>query len=433
MTLPGRLGQGIKRVVARYGQETSRNERLIYQEVSFQAVVEAGAMSFMAVFLVRLGAPNWLVGMYTSLPALVAIFVALPVGAFVQAKNSLVATTNWARLIFRSTIGLFALLPFLPPMVAPYVLVGARTALEVPAEATNVAFTTILGQVTPPRTRPRMLSTRLAINGLVAAVVGFSAGQWLDLAPYPINYQVLFLSAFVAGLCSIATLSRMSIPPLARSSGTTQGAASVRELPKLIRHAPAFRDFAIAAFIFRLSLSMPQALYPIYRVRTLGASDAWIGTLLTVERVLAVFSYFALSRLLAKPRIRKWLWLGCPGAALYPFAMALARTPEGLLASVICGGIFGSAMNVYLSDMLFACSPENERPTFVAANACLASVAAFVAPMVGTTLADVTNINLALMIGAGMRAVAGLSFVIMRVGQRELTGGGVQSASPPMA
>ncbi len=96
---PWRAAQGLGRlyqIPVRALRTIPRNEKIIYQEVTFQAIVEAGAMSFMAIFLVRLGSPNLLVGLYTSLPALVAIFVVLPIGAYVQSNRSLVATANWS-------------------------------------------------------------------------------------------------------------------------------------------------------------------------------------------------------------------------------------------------------------------------------------------------------------------------------------------------
>ncbi len=372
-------------------------------------------MSFMSVFLVRLGAPTWLVGLYTSAPALVAIFVALPVGAFVQSRrNSLVPVANWSRLIFRGTVGLFALLPWLPPGLAPYILVGARTLVEIPAEAANISFTTILSMITPPLQRPRMLSTRMMINGIAAALVGLLAGQWLDWAPYPLNYQLLFLTSFFAGLASIYTLSFLRLPePEAPSRHAHR--MSLLDLPALVRSAPRFRQFLIAAFIFRMGMSMPSALYSVYRVRVLGSTDAWIGVLQTVERVLHVIVYFFLARLMTKEKNQRWLWLACIGTTLYPLTTALSTTPQMLLMPSIVVGIFGSGMNVFMTNMLFAVSPEDRRPTFVAANACLTSVTAFVAPMIGTAIAELTSINFALMIVAGLRLVGALSFWFLGV------------------
>jgi len=392
------------------------NERLIYGEIFFQAISSAGALSFISIFLVRLGAPNWLVGLYSSLPALVTILAVLPAGAFVQRQRSLIATVNWSRFIFRTVIGLFALLPFLPATVAPFVLVGARSLMSIPDSILVVSNTTLLGQATTPTRRPRMLSTRNAISGLIGAGFGFLAGQWLDFAPFPLNYQVLFASAFLTTLGSLYMISRLKLPEVSRQEIKTKKRAGLREMRRLIKNAPAFRNYAIAALLFRMGMSLPMALYPIYRVRNLGATDAWLGTLLTVQRLVSVASYIVLGRLLTRKAFRKKLWISCLGMALYPLTTALATTPEMLLVPAIMGAIFSPGMNVFMINTLFHVSPEDERPAFVAANTFISNVVAFVAPLIGTLLIGMIGIRLAIVSGAVLRFLGGLLFWHLGVG-----------------
>jgi len=392
------------------------NERILCTEVIFQAIIDAGVMSFLSVFLVRLGAPTWLVGLYSSLPALVIIVSVLPMGSFVQRQRNLVATVNWGRLIYRTILGMFAFLPILPPTLAPYILVGARSAVSVPMSAVDVSFTTILGQAVAPHRRPTLLSTRLAINGLAAALAGFVAGQWLDRAPYPINYQVLFGSAFVAGLGGIYVLSRLKLPEREVAPSAVRR-FNLSAMMTLLRDAPAFRRYSAASFIYRLSMSMPSALYAVYRVRTLGASDAWIGILLTVERFLSVFAYFGLGRVLARPERRRWLWASTLGVSLYPLLTSIATTPEMLLLPAMAGGIFGAGSNIFLTNTLLQVSTEEERPTFAAANSFLANICGFAGPLLGTLLADAVGIVPALAVIGVLRIVGGLAFGRLGVGQ----------------
>ncbi|MCD6519881.1 MAG: MFS transporter [Anaerolineae bacterium] len=392
------------------------NERIIYTEAIFQAVATAGAMSYLSIFLVRLGAPSWLVGLYTSLPSLVMILAVLPVGTFVQRQKNLVATANWGRMIFRTVIGAFALLPLLPPTVAPYIMVAARSLISIPGSAVNIAVTTIWGKATTPERRPRMLSTRMAVMGIFTAILGFLAGQWLDFAPYPLNYQLLFLTAFFAGVGSVLTLSRLKLPEVSDEEIAGQKRVGVRDVLPLIRSVPAFRNFAIAAFIFRFGMSMPMALFPIYRVRVLGATDAWIGVLFTVQRVLSVGTYFTLGRLLAKPGFRNRLWLAALGMALFPLTTALATNTTMLLIPAVVGGLIAPGMNIFLTDTLIRVSPEDQRPAFVAMNSFLANMTAFVSPMIGTLLADLLGIRIALVIAAAVRFVGGLFFWRLGVG-----------------
>ena len=395
------------------------NERVIWVQAIPQAVFGSGASAFVAVFLVRLGAPNWLVGLLTSLPALVMTFAALPAGSLVQRQRNLVATANWGRIVFRVVIGLFALLPLLPANIAPYILVGTRSLASIPQAVQGISFTTIWGQATAPERRARMLSNRWAIHGLFSACFGFLAGQWLDSIPYPLNYQVLFASAFVASLIDIAILSRLRLPQVSEREIKKRQDVSLGKMLSLIKGARLFRNYSIATFVFRLGLWLPMALFPIYRVRTLGSSDSWIGVLLTVQRSLSVVAYLGLGRLLSRRRNRRWLWVSCLGMALYPIATALARTPEMLLIPQIISGFSSPSVTLFLNDTLFRVTPEDDRPTFVATNSSLAQLTAFAAPIVGTFLADATSIRLVLVLATGIRILGALAFWRLRVGDEE--------------
>jgi hypothetical protein len=399
------------------------NERVVYTEVVFQAIAASGALSFLPVFLVRLGAPNWLVGLYNSLPALITVFAVLPMGAYVQRQHDLVATANRGKFIFRASIGAFALLPLLPVTIAPFVLIAVYSVISVPGAAVHIAVTTIWGSATTPDRRPRMLSTRMAIHGLFAAGFGFLAGQWLDWAPYPLNYQLLFISAFLAALASIHALKQLRLPARPRNVAPTPNRtpespspAGIRDILPLVRSLPAFRNYAVASFVFRIGLSLPAALYTIYQVRTLGASDAWIGVLLTVERLVGVGVYFALARLMSGSRFRKHLWLSCLGLALYPLTTALARTPQALLVPAFILGVFFAGTNMLFTNTLYQVSPEDRRPTFVAVDRMLSNITSFAMPMAGTLLADLTNIQLALLVAASIRVIGGLFFWRLGVG-----------------
>ena len=392
------------------------NERVIYTEVIFQAIASAGAMSFIAIFLIRLGAPNWLVGLYSSLPALVMMLAVLPMGAFVQRQRSLVRAICGARLIFRSFVASFALLPFLPAAISPFVLVAARCVMNIPGAVLNVANTTMWGQVTAPRRRPRMLSTRMAVQGTIGAIIGLLAGQWLDRVPFPLNYQILFLTALAACVGSVLTLRRLKLPKVTEEEIRERPRLSLAGIVPLLKRTPRFRSFSLAAFVFRLGMALPSALFSIYRVRTLGASDAWIGVLLTVERLVSVVAYVALGRLLSRPKYRRWLWVSAVGAALFPLSMAMVRTAEMLVIPSAIVGLFSAGVNIFLTTTLLQVSPEDQRPMFVAMNSLLANVTAFIAPILGTLLADATSIQLALVAAAGVRMVGGMTFWRLGVG-----------------
>jgi hypothetical protein len=76
-------------------------------------------------------------------------------------------------------------------------------------------------------------------------------------------------------------------------------------------------------------------------------------------------------------------------------------------------------MNLFLTDMLYRVSPEDQRPAYVAANSFLSSLTRVVAPMLGTLLAGATGVATALVVVGGCRLVSGLGFWLLGVHRQE--------------
>lgn len=391
------------------------NERILYAEVAFQSILAAGAISYLSVFLTRLGASNWLVTAYSSLPALLTILFAIPAGVFVQGRSSLVRTANWGRFIYRAVVGLSALLPLFTPSTAAIILVTAYSIIAIPGLVSNIAFTTILGQATSPERRPRMLSTRMAVNGFVASIVGFMSGRWLTSSPYPFNYQALFVVGFLAGLASIYTFSRIKIDRQTFSR-PEHGQLRLTDLFKAYLHEPRFRKWSLVAVFFRIAIAMPQALYVIYKVRELGATDAWLGVLILVENGLSVLAYFLMARFSTKARFNRYFCLSLVGTALYPLTMALAKTPEMLIIPSVCSAVFSAALNIFISNTLYKVLPQRQQSTFIAADTLLANGAAFIGPLLGTMLANQLGLVSAFLVIAVLRVLTATSFWVFKVG-----------------
>lgn len=413
-------------------QQLTRRERnllLLYAQVFCQGIAIGGAMAFISVFLVRLGAPNWVVGAYTSLPALVMTLVALPAGGFVQRQVSLVRTAAWSRLIFRSVVGMLSLVPFLPAGMAPYAVLVARGFISLPGSVHSVSMTTLLGRITRPQDRMSFLSRRRAIRQMLSAAMGFIAGQWLSLVRFPLNYQLLFLTAAIAGLGTYLALTHIELEPedepsqeqdeeVEQPQAPQKPQPGIREMLGIVRDRPIFARYIMAMFLFRMGTRLPQGLYPIFRVRTLGSTDAWIGIILTVRRTLLTAVYFAMGHLLRKEEHRRWLWVTMFGLALHPATTALARNPTMLLIPAAIGGLFAGGANVSLSSTLMRVSPDGERALYASMNTFVAQITRFVGPMLGTLLASLLGIRVALYVAAGVRVVGALAFWWLNVANR---------------
>jgi len=141
-----------------------------------------------------------------------------------------------------------------------------------------------------------------------------------------------------------------------------------------------------------------------------GASDGWLGALLTIQNVVQIVAYTGLSRLLRKRRFRRNLWLSTVGVALFPLTTALATQPTMLIVPAVLGGLFASALNVFLMDELMAVTPEDERPILVSINTFVVAMVGFGGPMLGTAIADATSLQVALYLSAALRAMGGITY-----------------------
>jgi sugar phosphate permease len=96
--------------------------------------------------------------------------------------------------------------------------------------------------------------------------------------------------------------------------------------------------------------------------------------------------------------------------SLYPLGTALSRSVTPLLLVVSISGIFAPAWNLGLFNGLLEVTPAERRATYVAVFNTLMNVPAFIAPLLGTTMAEVLGTRNALFISAVVRIIGFLVF-----------------------
>src|SRR6516165_5788270 len=132
----GSLGPELSRL-----QLEERNVRFLTLDTATQGVIAAGINAFVAVFLVRLGAPNAVVGFLASAPALGAIFLSVPAGARLEGRRDLIRIVNVSRLFIRVAYVLIALVPLIfLDSNAIWPIVVLWTLTSIPASVANPAW-----------------------------------------------------------------------------------------------------------------------------------------------------------------------------------------------------------------------------------------------------------------------------------------------------
>jgi hypothetical protein len=366
----------------------------------------SAASPFLPVFLTRLGATNFQVGLLTALPSFAGLLLAILVGGFLQSRRNIVPWFSGASLLHFSSYAIIGLVSIAVPrqyVVWAILLIWAAAAL--PQIVRGVAFSVVMNAVAGPRGRYALMSRRWSILGLTSAMTVTVVGQILNRLRFPISYQLVFICLWVGAALSYYYASQIELPdrePQPRS-GAVSFPQRVRDYVSLIRSEGEFVSFTARRLVYVAGSTLAAPLFPLYYVREVRATDAWIGIITSVQTAVMLIGYSVWSR---QGRVRGsrfvLLWTTF-GLSLYPALIASTHRVEFITVFTALAGIFQAGLDLVFFDELMKTVPDEYSATFVSLVQTLQSLSAVVAPLLGTALADHIGIGGALVISSMVR------------------------------
>lgn len=377
----------------------------------------SAAAPFLPVFLTRLGATNVQVGLLTSMPAFTGLILAIFIGNFLQTRRNIIPWFSGARLLVVSSYALTGIVPFLVPReyaVQAVLLIWA--AATIPQTVLAVAFSVVMNAVAGPEGRYDLMSRRWSILGLTSAITVAIAGWTLDQLDFPINYQLVFMALSLGGLISYyfsshITLPDAEVPPQEAGLSIRQ---RVREYINLVRHEPSFVSFTAKRFVFMSGTALATPLFPLYYVRQVQASDAWIGIINTTQTAVLLVGYYLWTRKSRTRGSRYVLLRTTFSLAVYPALVAMTTRVELIALFAGLAGIFQAGIDLVFFDELMKTVPMKYSARFVSLAQSLQYLSAVAAPILGTWLADMIGLGGALLVSAFLRLIGFSLFAFTR-------------------
>ncbi len=365
--------------------------------------ITAGVGSFLSVFLVRLGASSFLVGLLTAMPALTGMLLAIPVGQFLASRRNIVPWFARARFLVLSCYVLTGLVPFIVKTGQPEIIILIWALATLPQTLVSVGFTVVMGGVAGPAGRFTLMSRRWSILGLTNTVTVLIVGQLLRLFDFPLNYQVVFIGSAIGALISVIFSSSIVLPPQTAPTERRGLVGTFRQTGSTLRHNRDFVNFTVAQFVFRAGLALALPLFPIFWVKHVGATDPQISAINSVQTFVMMAAYFLWTRV-SERRGERWVLLVTAlGISFYPLLTALTRTPELLILWAALAGLFTAGIDLVFFDLLLRTVPAEQQASYVGMYQTTVYIASFLAPLAGTALADGIGIVPALIIGTVLR------------------------------
>ncbi len=375
--------------------------------------IASAAAPYLPVFLTRLGADNFAIGLLTSMPALAGLIFAVPLGQFLARRVNIVPWYSGSRFLVQLCYTLTGLIPFFVTDYTVLMILLIWALATIPQTIVNVGFTVVMAGVAGPEGRFYLMSRRWSSLGITSAIVVAIAGIVLDRIVFPLNFQIVFIALSMGGLLSLYFSRRIELPPQQPPPRATEPSRLARlfDWLRVMRQHPKFVETVSSQFIYRFGLAFAIPLFPLYYVRVLNATDEQIGFIATVSGAVLLGAYFLWARVTKKRGIRFALLTTTATLAFYPIVMAFTTQIEWVIALAGIAGIFAAGIDLVLFDMVVASYPQDQAATFVGIQQTTVYLATFIAPLVATTLATNIGIPQALMIAGAIRLLGFGAFV----------------------
>ena len=392
-------------------QEATPVQRNNFIKVQIDGIgigLATSAAPFLPVLLARLGASNLEVGLLTAMPAFTGLFLALLIGRFLNSRRQVVPWYSGMRFLVVLSYALTGLVPFfVPKQYVVIAVLGIWAAATLPQTFVNIAFSVVMNAVAGPKHRYDLMSRRWTILGLTTSITVAIAGLILDRIDFPLNYQIVFMGLSLGGLVSYAYSSRIELPDAVPQPSRPGLSLEQRfkDYINLILSEKPFVAFTAKRFVYLSAAALGAPLFPLYFVREVQASDAWIGAINTAQTFILLFGYQLWSRQWRVRGARFVLLWTTLGLALYPTLTALTHRVELIVVYAALAGIFQAGLDLVFFDELMKTVPPQHSATFVSLAQSIQYLSTMASPLVGTFLADHIGLGGGLLVSAALRLI----------------------------
>jgi hypothetical protein len=399
-----------------------------FRNVQIDAVgvgLASAAGPFLPVFLARLGASNFQVGLLTSMPGATGLVLAFFVGRFLQTRRKIVPWFSLSRLMVLSSYALTGLVTLILPRnhaVVSTLVIWAFATL--PQTALSVCFSVVMNAVAGRDGRYNLLSRRWAILGLTSFAATFAVTELLNRVPFPLSYEIMFLGLSLGGLISFYFSSRISLPeqtPPPLASGKTAGEA-LRNTLSLLRQQPAFIAISSKRFVYLSAVALAAPIMPLYFVHVVKASDGSIG-IINMTFTFAMLGGYMVWPWVSRRRGGRFVLLATTlGMVLYPLLTATTRRVSLIIVYTAIAGLFQGGLDLVFFDEYMKTIPDEYSAILVSLEQSIQYLSTIASPLIGTSLANYIGLGGTLWVSAGLRLAGFLLFLLPKKGRPAETG-----------
>lgn len=373
------------------------------------------AAPFLPVFLTRMGASNFQVGLLSTMPGITGLLLAMFVGRFLQKQKNIIPWYGVSRLLVISSYAITGLVTlFAPSKLVILGTLGIWALASIPQIALSIAFSVVMNEVAGPEGRYDLLSRRWATFGFTTVVFTFFITRIINLVDFPTNYGLMFIGLSFGGLLSYAFSRKIVIPDqeIIQEKQKVPTLERFKQTAQTIKGSPLFVSFSLKRFVYLSAIAMSGPILPLYFVNVVKATDSQIGTINMLMSMVMLVGYFIWPRVSANKGGRLVLLLTSAGMITYPLFVAFTTNINLVFGFAIIAGLFQSGLDLVFFDELMKTVPVKYSAIFVSVAQGMQYLSTMIAPLAGTFIADQYSLSTALLVSAAIRMIGFLLFLL---------------------
>lgn len=408
----------------------------LYWDIAGFGLLQGSTLAFLIVFITRLEATAWQIGLLTAGPAVINILLTLPAGEWLAGKELgrlVTITAFWFRL------GYFVLIP-LPLLFSStiqiWLIVIIILVSSIPGVVLAIGFNGLLAAAVPPVARGMVVGRRNALLAGTTMLAFFLSGWILDNWTFEWGYVVVFtLGALGSGLSTyhlwciqVPRGSQFQIRPLGDRARPGRPlnfieTVNIRQTissrlwliwqpnsTKFLHKISARYWWAMwAFFLFHFTQMMLVPILPIFFVRELNLTDgeiSWLNMIFYLVVFLVSPFLEALTKQFGNYRLAAG---GGVLLAVYPLINAFSSSFMALAIANILVGLVWAVLGGALMNRLLELAPDDDRAIHLAIYNLSLNVAIALSAMLGSLLVEWFEVRQVLFLIFVLRVGSGLA------------------------
>lgn len=311
----------------------------LVMDIAWFGFAMASTTRFFQFFAIRMGADAVALGWLAALPALILL---ITTGFSQWWRNRYPDSVKavWLPSIgFRFIYLLPAFTPLFPPEYRVLWLVVSAVAPAFAQGIASTVFMVMMRETVSPQQLSALFARRQIAMNITVMIGAVAFGFLLEIVPYPLNYQLMFVFAFLASLISQWHLGKINLLPELEQKPIAKQ-ANLRELFKTVE----FQSVVWITLLVYIGFFSIFAIIPLFLERHLGATEGYIALYGVVELVASVLISLRLDKLIKHFGNRNIIVSGMMGTALAALVIGLAPNLQiALLGAALTGAAWAAA------------------------------------------------------------------------------------------